>query len=181
MCYIYWMQSNYLQSVGFLSLGLKNKNCFSLVLPICLLSFAFFLCPREPISQLLMSKRTYVQYITDVLLVPVLTKWKHRAQECPHLTTGLEVPTHSLVPTPHLESWQKCDLCWGSSQVQGPNSVLVLARQLPCKQQHAQNTPKWQNAKMWILRVCSGNRSVITLAQQYRKAELAFEDKNHHR
>lgn len=37
------MRSNYLQSVGFLSLGLENKNCFSLVLPICLLTFSFLL------------------------------------------------------------------------------------------------------------------------------------------
>lgn len=184
MCYIHRMRSNYLHSMGFPSLGLENKSCFSLVLHICLLfpsSLSRLLCLQEPISQLLMSKRTDVQYITDALLVPVLTKRKHRAQQCPGLPTGLEVLTHSLVTTPHLEPRQKCDLCWGSSQVQGPNCVLVLARQLPCKQHHAQNTAKWQNAKMWILHVCSGNQNVNTLAQKYRKAALAFKDKNHHR
>lgn len=75
-CYIYRMKSNCLHSTGFPSLGLENKNCFSLALSICLLSFSFLLtlCLRKPISQLLMSKHTDVQYITDALLVSALTK-----------------------------------------------------------------------------------------------------------
>lgn len=56
------------------------------------------------------------------------------------LYTGPAVPTHVLLTTPHLKSWQECDLCGGSSQVQSPNSMLILARQLPCKQHHAQNS-----------------------------------------
>lgn len=54
--------------------------------------------------------------------------------------------------------------------------MLVLARQLPCKQHHAQNSPKCK-----MLHAQSGSHRVITLSPQYRRAELAFKDKKHHR
>lgn len=101
----------------------------------------------------------------DVLLVPLLTKWYQRVQQCSGLSTSLAVPTHALLTTPHLKPWQECDLGWGSSQVQNPNSLLVLARQLPCKQHRAQNSPKCTNAEMQTLCGCSGSHQVITAIQ----------------
>lgn len=115
-----------------------------------------------------------VHYIRDVLLVPELTKWEHRAQLCPCLPTGIVVSTRMLTATPHLKLWQKCDLGWGSSQVQGPSSVLVMARQLPCKPHHVQNSLTWQNAIMQILHVCSANRQIPT-------SWVGLQRKNHQR
>lgn len=104
-----------------------------------------------------------------------------RVQQCSCLSTSLAVPTHALLTTPHLKPWQECDLGWGSSQVQSPNSLLVLARQLPCKQHHAQSSP---NAQMLKCRHCVGVQAAARWSQYHsntRRAELPFKEKTSER